>query len=70
MICWEEIGLCEFKVYLDGVQVMRDVVFARKEEGGVLLSDVIGDTKVMEDCEIVEVNVLKTQLVLKKSSIR
>ena len=62
--------MCEFKVYLEGVQVMRDVVFARTEEGGVLLSDVMGDTKVMEECVIVEVNVLKTQLVLGKRSGR
>ena len=60
--------MCEFKVYLDGVQVMRDVVFARMEGGGVLLSDVMGESKVVEDCEIVEVNVLRTTLVLGKPS--
>lgn len=58
--------MCEFKVYLDGDQVMRDVVLARVEENGVLLTDVIGDTKKVEDCRIVKVNVLKTMLLLEK----
>ena len=60
--------MCEFKVYLDGDEVIADVVIARVEKGGVLLVDVIGDTKLIEDCEILEVNVLKTQLLLVKSS--
>ena len=57
--------MCEFKVFLDGEKVMDDVIFAKADERGVTLRDVIGETKVLEDVSIVEVNVPATRLVLK-----
>lgn len=57
--------MCEFKVFLDGEKVMDDVIFAKADELGVTLRDVIGETKVLEDVSIVEVNVPATRLVLK-----
>ena len=57
--------MCEFKVFLDGEKVMDDVIFAEADELGVTLRDVIGETKVLEDVSIVEVNVPATRLVLK-----
>ena len=57
--------MCEFKVFLDGEKVMEDVIFARADDRGVTLRDVIGETKELEDVVIAEVNVPATRLVLK-----
>ncbi|RLI08362.1 hypothetical protein DRO42_06490 [Candidatus Bathyarchaeota archaeon] len=59
--------MCEFKVFFDGEKVMEDVIFAKVDERGVTLRDVIGETKVFEDASIVEVNVPATRLVLRGS---
>ena len=56
--------MCEFKVFLDGEKVMEDVIFAKVDEGKVSVRDVIGETKVFEGVDIVEVNVPSTRLVL------
>jgi len=58
--------MCEFKVYLDGEEVMEDVIFAKAEGGRVLLRDIIGETKKLEGATIEEVNVLETRLVIKR----
>jgi len=57
--------MCEFKVFLDGEKVMEDVIFARVDDRGVTLRDVIGETKELQDVVIVEVNVPAARLVLK-----
>jgi predicted RNA-binding protein len=57
--------MCEFKVFLDGEKVMEDVIFAKVDEGKVFIRDVIGETKVFEGVDIVEINVPSTRLVLK-----
>jgi predicted RNA-binding protein len=57
--------MCEFKVFLDGEKIMEDVIFAKVDEGKVSVIDVIGETKVFEGVDIVEVNVPSTRLVLK-----
>ncbi len=57
--------MCEFKVLLDGKLIIGDVVYAKVEDGKVTLRDVIGLEKVIEGVEIIEVNVLRTQLILK-----
>ena len=57
--------MCEFKVFLDGEKVMEDVIFAKVDEGKVFIRDVIGETKVFEGVDIVEVNVPSARLVLK-----
>ncbi len=59
--------MCEFKVFLDGEKVMEDVIFAKVDERGVTLRDVIGETRVFEGASIVEVNVPATRLVLRGS---
>ena len=61
--------MCEFKVFLDGDQVMDDVLYARAEGGKVVLRDVIGMEKVIEGAEIVEVNVIGTRLILKGNGL-
>jgi len=57
--------MCEFKVFLDGEKIMEDVIFAKVDEGKVSVINVIGETKVFEGVDIVEVNVPSTRLVLK-----
>lgn len=57
--------MCEFRVYLDGVEVWEDVIYAVSEEGRVVLRDVMGEERVFEGVEIVEVDVASTRLVLR-----
>jgi len=57
--------MCEFRVYLDGVEVWEDVIYAVSEEGRVALRDVMGEERVFEGVEIVEVDVTSTRLVLR-----
>ena len=57
--------MCEFKVFLDGEKIMEDVIFAKVDGGKVSVIDVIGETKVFEGVDIVEVNVPSSRLVLK-----
>jgi len=57
--------MCEFKVYVEGEKVMEDVVFAKSENGGVVLRDIIGESMFFEGKIIDEVNVFSTKLTLK-----
>ncbi|MBC7131455.1 CooT family nickel-binding protein [Candidatus Bathyarchaeota archaeon] len=59
--------MCEFKVFLDGEEVFRDVVYAKAENGKVTVKDVIGESREFENCRIVEVDVNNTKLVLSKA---
>ena len=56
--------MCEFKVYLRGEKVMKDVIFARADSKGVVVKDVMGDSKSFSGARIVEVNVVSTRLVI------
>lgn len=56
--------MCEFKVILNGKEVFKDVVYAKVENGTVIVRDVIGDSREFRNCKIVEVDVNKTRLVL------
>jgi len=58
--------MCEFKVFLAGEKVFEDVVYARVEGNGVLLRDIIGRTKTVQEAKIVEVDVAREVLVLEK----
>lgn len=49
--------MCEFKAYLDGKLVFEEVHRARTKGKGVILIDVLGRSKELEDCRIVEVDV-------------
>jgi len=54
--------MCEFKVYLGGEQVMKDVVYAEERGGAVLLRTVLGEERVLEGCRILQVDVEKETL--------
>jgi predicted RNA-binding protein len=56
--------MCEFKVILNGKEVFKDVIYAKAENGGVLVRDVIGEFREFKDCKIAEIDVNKTLLVL------
>jgi predicted RNA-binding protein len=58
--------MCEFRVYLDGEMVMRDVIFAAVEGDRVTVRDVIGENQIYEGVIISEVNVPATRLVLRR----
>jgi len=58
--------LCELKATLNGQRLMEDVVYAKEDGGKVVLRDVLGLTRVMEGCRIIEVDVTSEKLVLGK----
>jgi len=56
--------LCEFRVTLDGEEIMSEVIYALEERDGVTIKNIIGEAKTLTRARIKEVNVLKTSLVL------
>ena len=54
--------MCEFKVLLNGELIMEDVTYVRLNGNKVILRDIVGDMKAVMEAEIVEVNVLTTEL--------
>jgi predicted RNA-binding protein len=60
--------VCEFKVFMEGDQVAEDVIYARQEKGKVVLRDIVGKLQTFDGVEIIEVDVLSTSLLLRRSS--
>lgn len=58
--------MCEFSVYLNETQVFEDAIFCRVVNGKLLMKDILGQTKELMNCHIVEVDVTKERLVLKR----
>jgi predicted RNA-binding protein len=56
--------MCDFTVFLDGKIVYREVIYAKVDGNQVLLRGVLGATKVVKGCRIVEVDVSSERLVL------
>ena len=56
--------MCEFKVTLDGVEIMNEVVYALEENDTVTIGNIIGESRTLPRARIKEVNVLKTSLKL------
>ncbi len=54
--------MCEFKVTLDGVEIMDEVVYALEEHDTVTISNIIGESRTLPRARIKEVNVFKTSL--------
>jgi predicted RNA-binding protein len=57
-------GMCEFRVLLDGERVFEDAVFCRVQDGVLLLQDILGQSKRLSNCHVVEVNVAAERIVL------
>jgi len=56
--------MCEFNVILNGKTVFKDVVYAKTENNEVTAKNILGETKEFKNCEIIEVDVNSTRLVL------
>jgi len=56
--------MCEFKVYKKSEVVFKDAVYAKADQKNVTVKDVLGVSKVFEDCTIAEVDVSSERLLL------
>ncbi len=56
--------MCEFIVLVEDEVVFEDAVYAKVEGNRVILRDILGNSKALENCKIVEVDVNSTRLVL------
>ena len=56
--------MCEFGVLLEGKKVFEDVIYAKTDGHNVILKDVLGTSKIVEDCKIIEIDVGSERLVL------
>ncbi len=64
--------MCEFKVFLKSGgredAVAEDIVYARVENGSIILKGVLGDSVKVENAEILEVDVEAERLILSKTT--
>jgi predicted RNA-binding protein len=56
--------MCEFTVYLNGEKVLEDVVFVIADGKDIIVKDIVGTSKRLDNTRITEVNVLTTKLIL------
>lgn len=56
--------MCEFKVFLDGEKVFEDAIYVESRGGRITLKNILGETKELENCQIIEVNVASERMVL------
>jgi len=59
--------MCEFKVLKKDEVVFRDAVYAKADGKNVTVRDVLGVSKIFEDCTIAEVDVNLERLILTPS---
>lgn len=62
--------MCEFKVFLDGEKVFEEVIYVETTAGGVVLRDILGDEKKLEQCFLEKVDVASETLLLSSTSTR
>jgi len=62
--------MCEFGVSLGEKIVFRDAVYAKVEGNKVTVKDVLGTSKVFENCKITEVDVGSERLKLSPIKIK
>ena len=56
--------MCEFTVFKEGEVVFKDAVYVRSDGNKVTVRDILGVSKILEDCRIEEVDVKAERLVL------
>jgi predicted RNA-binding protein len=56
--------MCEFNVVLNGKAVFKDVIYAKMEGNKIIVRNVLGQSKEFKNCEITEVDVNSTRLIL------
>jgi len=57
-------NMCEFKVYKKDEMVFKDAVYVKADGNRVTVRDVLGVSKVFEECTIAEVDVNSERLLL------
>ncbi len=56
--------MCELTVFLQGETVFTDAIYAKVDGTKVTVKDVLGATKVLENCKISEIDINSERLVL------
>jgi predicted RNA-binding protein len=56
--------MCEFEVSLKEKTVFKDAVYAKADGNKVIVKDVLGTSKIFENCKITEVDVGSERMVL------
>ena len=56
--------MCEFEVSLKEKVVFKDAIYAKAEGNKVIVKDVLGTSKIFENCKIAEVDVGSERLIL------
>ena len=56
--------MCEFTVLLEGETVYKDAIYAKVDGTRVTIKDILGVSKVFENCKISEIDVRSERLVL------
>ena len=59
--------MCEFEVFLNNELIWCDVVYVKTTGSDVLLRDVLGEKRIISNCNILEVDVQSEHLVLEKN---
>jgi len=58
--------VCEFKVFLEGNEIFRDVIYAKLEDNNLILRDVMRTVRNIPNVRIVQVDVSSEKLILQK----
>ena len=61
--------MCEFSVLFQNKMVFKDAVYAKADGNKVTVKDVLGASKIFENCKIVEVDVNSERLVLSTENL-
>jgi predicted RNA-binding protein len=56
--------MCEFNVILNGKVEFREVIYVKLEGDNVVVKNILGEAKEFKNCNIIEVDVNSTRLVL------
>ena len=56
--------MCELKVILENEVKFENVIYAKLVDNKVVVSDILGKSREFENCQILEVNIGKEQLIL------
>lgn len=56
--------MCEFNVILNDKSILKDVIYAKAENGKVTLRNVLGEAKEIQNCSITEVDVNNAKMTL------
>jgi predicted RNA-binding protein len=56
--------MCEFTVSINGEKVLEDVIFAIADGKDVVVRDIVGTSRRVNNARITEVNVLTTKIIL------